>query len=708
MNTVKKNIKKLAPVLIVFVTLILLIPKQAHGGAAQTVADLLGISAIAGSVIAWVAYVINYLIATIAGIFIALITYFIEVILQLNTHIVQATVVEKGFAVTLALANLGFVLGIIVIAIATILRRETYGIKQILWKLIVMAILVNFSLVIASAILSFADQLALFFLNNINPATTGGTINPFGNFANALAGAFTPQRGFMGMSITSSTEATLQNSSGLAGAAGQSLSGVLGPLISIVFVALFIILALIVLTSFLIMLLIRYIYLGILLILMPLAWMCWVFPALSSYWQKWWHNFVKWTFFAPIVVFFLYLVILTSDSMAVPTTGTGPAAAFQGLGYQPSSNEGRGAVAAISAVVGGFTNQLVGTILQMTLMLGLTIGGLFAANSMGIAFAKTAMGAAQGVGKGFGGYVGRRAKQIGTRPLRGEWGQKAAARLQQAGAGTGIGSRALRYTGLAWAGRRLGRGIEAGAVAGGAKMIDEARERTKGMTIDQKIHGLTTANAPEKIAWLKEIKDAGRLGEVSRNDLEKYVGEDKKDEFNRYQSGKLREELDKESGLEFARKTDQWRKEGKTDEQIRTEAANYLRTAPNAGQLAEMFFVNIDRLREKAAQEGKTLNEVMPLKMDEADIQNLQQVIVGSVGRGFSPSNLSNFFQKLSRGDQLDQFRDAARTLHLAENDINDFNQQWLTSSGARNMGVTREIFGLGPPPRPQPPPPRP
>jgi hypothetical protein len=431
MNAAKKNIKTLAPVLIVFLTLILLMPNAvfaqaglpspslvgaAVGAATKGVAGLLGLSNIAGSVIAWVAYVINYLIATIAGVFIALITYFIEIILQLNTHVVEATMVKSGFGVVLALANLGFVLGIIVIAIATILRRETYGIKQILWKLIVMAILVNFSLVIASAILSFADQLALYFLNSINPMNMPSIgAGPFDSFASSIAGAFNPQRSFTGISINAASGTAILGgqTTSLTGAAGQTVGGMLGVLVSIVFVVLFSILTVIVLASLLVMLLIRYIYLGLLLILMPLAWMCWVFPALSQYWQKWWHNFIKWTFFAPLVVFFLYLVIVTSQSMGgggsggIAGSSNDPAAAFSGLGYVPSGGV-QGPFTAISALVGGFTNQIVGTILQMVLMLGLTIGGLFAANSMGITFAKTAYGAAQGVGKGFSGYVARK------------------------------------------------------------------------------------------------------------------------------------------------------------------------------------------------------------------------------------------------------------------------------------------------------------
>src|SRR5690348_2301292 len=103
---------------------------------------------IAGGVVGWIAYIVIFIATTIAGVVIAFETYLIGVVLQLSNNLVNTLAVQSGFQVTLAVANLGFILAIIIIALATILRRETYGIKKSLWKLIVAAILVNFSLII--------------------------------------------------------------------------------------------------------------------------------------------------------------------------------------------------------------------------------------------------------------------------------------------------------------------------------------------------------------------------------------------------------------------------------------------------------------------------------------------------------------------------------------------------------------------------------
>jgi len=109
---------------------------------------------IAYGVIGKIVFGLSYLAASIAGIFVAVEAWILSIILGLNTQIVNSPPVQLGFPVVLQIANLAFVLGIIVIAIATILRLERYGIKQILWKLLVMAVLVNFGLVICAPILN--------------------------------------------------------------------------------------------------------------------------------------------------------------------------------------------------------------------------------------------------------------------------------------------------------------------------------------------------------------------------------------------------------------------------------------------------------------------------------------------------------------------------------------------------------------------------
>jgi hypothetical protein len=400
MNAAKKNIKTLVSLLVVATLLLLIIPKPAYALSLFSFADL------AYTVIGKIIFGISYIISFVLGVVVAVEAWLIQIILNINTNITNSTPVKFGFPVVLSIANLGFVLGIIVIAIATILRRETYGIKQILWKLIVMAILVNFSLVIASAILSFADNLTMYFLEGVNPAGSvagaNNGISSINNFSSALAGAFNPQKGFLGFNKLSDvkSEEDIKGFEGAFAATGSDLGKLLAPITSLLFVVFALIMIIITLGALVVMLIIRYVTLGILLILAPVAWMCWVFPALKSNWDKWWHSFLRWTFFAPVVVFFLWLGIQTSYEMNKGATGT-----YDFSVYKSTSNV---VWASVSNLFTNIFSPVVENLMQMTILVGIMVGGLFAANALGIAFAKTAYGAAQGVGKGFSGYVARK------------------------------------------------------------------------------------------------------------------------------------------------------------------------------------------------------------------------------------------------------------------------------------------------------------
>ncbi len=409
----KKSWKVALIVLIVAVSVLsLLVPqKKAYAwslfGTASALTDLLG------GVAGWMAFAVNYFVSMIVGLFIAVVTYLIGVILQLNGNVVNSLAVQAGFQMTLAIANLGFVLAIIVIAIATILHQEGYGIKKTLWKLVVAAIIVNFSLIIGGAFLNFSDQLTNVFLSAF-PGAGGGV---FG-FADKLASGFTPQRellnGFLnpnagGGNISSGATGGATIGQGAAQLGGQ-VSSLITPIFSIVFTAGMLIVILITLVVFLFMLFVRYVYLTILLILAPLAWLFWIFPKTKNLFEKWWSTFIRWTFFAPIVVFFLYLALRVSDSMGQIAKSGDPAASLSGLGYQPQAG---GIGGAISAFIGGALNTIVGTAAQEFVVVALAVGGMIAANKMSITGAAAGLTAAKAVGNKAKGFAWDRTKQGG-------------------------------------------------------------------------------------------------------------------------------------------------------------------------------------------------------------------------------------------------------------------------------------------------------
>ena len=424
----------------------------------------------------------------------------------------QSNIVTSGFSVTLALANLGFVLAIIVIAIMTILRYETYALKQTLWKLVAAAILVNFSLVIGAAILNFADTLTLYFLNAFNP---GGSLSAFDAFSTSLAGAFAPQRVFLNLNAQGQS-ITDTNFDAFAGA-GTSFAPTLVALMNLFFPTLFLIVSVIALAGLFIMLLIRYVYLGILLILMPLAWLLWIFPATSSQWQKWWTNFIKWTIFAPVVMFFLYLALMTLGG-ANANQVNDPNTFFSGLGITQNVNSPSAGF--VSTSLGGsaptFGSTILGSLLQMIMMVAMLFAGLFMANSMGIMFADTVLKGATAVTSGFGRLAGRKSLQYGSAPIRKkrEWlgGKSVAEHFQQRASN-------IKNPVGRWAAAWGARGVTKLSSLGGADIAQEEGKKAVAMNTPDLQASIPTSFGPKKVARINELGkrqaiDAGNMADT--------------------------------------------------------------------------------------------------------------------------------------------------------------------------------------------------
>jgi hypothetical protein len=368
--------------------------RQAHAwslfGAATGITDFLG------SAMGWIVFAISYIISLIISLLIVVITYLIGVILQLNGQVVNSLAVQSGFTITLAVANMGFVLGIIVIAIMTIIRSQTYGMKQLLWKFIAAAILVNFSLVIGGVIINFANLFTNYFMAAL-PGGGGGASAGFFGFANAISGAFTTT-GHFGSDAAANIgavngSASLNDSSSLL---GGSIASIITPIFGLIFTVIMLALILITLGTFLFMLCVRYIELSILLILMPLVWLFWVFPKLSHLWDKWWNEFLRWTFFAPIVMFFVYLSIATAHTMTAANSSSGWTALAPGLSANGYISPSDGVTGSISSFIGGFINTTVGQALQMLVVIGLMVGGMVAADKLSIMGAGAAMNSMKG------------------------------------------------------------------------------------------------------------------------------------------------------------------------------------------------------------------------------------------------------------------------------------------------------------------------
>lgn len=320
----------------------------------------------------------------IAGMLVTLGGGLVDFTLDININQLgsQTEIISIGWQVARDVANLGFVLAIIIIALATIVRFKEYSAKKLLPKLIGAALIVNFSLAIAGVFLDFSHTLTRFFID-----TQMQGIETVGE---NITAAFGPQK-FYTQELAEGEDAPppdFENTG--SDFSGAFLSSILGAVFSVVFTFL----AFLTLIALSILLIIRFVYIAFLLIISPIAWLFWVIPGLEGQFKTWWDKFLQWTFFAPAVSFFIYLALVSVDSLSANMS-----AQTVGSGFS-----------------GGVANIITqGS--QMVIVAGLLIGGLFAAQEMGIKGSKTAIGIAKNAGGNIKGYAQNKARNLGQRAV---------------------------------------------------------------------------------------------------------------------------------------------------------------------------------------------------------------------------------------------------------------------------------------------------
>lgn len=417
----------------------------------------------------------GFLILELATKILTSIAALVDFATRFGDDILNLPAVQSGWKIMLNLTNLGFVLAIIVIAFATIFRMESYALKQTLWKLIVAALLVNFSLVIAGAFMSASGIVSNVFYD----AALG---NGGENLSNALANAMAPQK--LG-EVKSLAENALEWAKGFIPYSDANIKY----FINILFIIIFTVLTILAFATLFIMLFIRAIALAFLLILSPIVWLFWVLPATQKYWHQWWQEFLRWNFFAPAVYFFIYLSVLTASKIqkeplsavtgALGTSEKTAAAVFNKEGYMSDI----------------FTHAA-----NLFVVLALLYGGIYIANKFGIAGGSIGVNLAQKAGEGIAGWTRRGAKnwgRAGYSAIAQKAGLKEKSENLSKKAAASKGLKRLAYS---W----MGRGV-ATLSAGAEREPKKYEQKYKGMTTRQIMAALPATFGAEKATALKEL-----------------------------------------------------------------------------------------------------------------------------------------------------------------------------------------------------------
>lgn len=184
-------------------------------------------------------------------------------------------VVKIGWTLVRDLFNMVFILAIIIMSLATILRRETYNARRLILRLIMVAILINFSQVIVLTIIQAVDNITRMFISHTDITSYWNTMKNI---------------------IFPGGAQNLFSSGGVVSDTVQSIAGLL--------------LAVIMMSAFLAMaglMVVRLIGLYLIIILSPAALTMYILPGTQQYWNTWRSYFVKYLIYAPSAAFLLYL-----------------------------------------------------------------------------------------------------------------------------------------------------------------------------------------------------------------------------------------------------------------------------------------------------------------------------------------------------------------------------------------------------------------
>lgn len=202
---------------------------------------------------------------------------------------IKVPLVQIGWTLSRDIANMAFILIMLAMAFGTILRFESYGWKKLLPRLIIMALLINFSLMIAGGVIDVANSIAKFFIS-------GGGDNNVGDMIMS--------------SIRAGSIAQIRNNISSVGAAVNAL--IMASIIQLIF---YIIIAFL-LFALGFMMIIRIVKLWIMIILAPFSWIGWAIPFTSSSLKKWWSDFLHQAFFPALMGFFIFLGTLAGSTLS--------------------------------------------------------------------------------------------------------------------------------------------------------------------------------------------------------------------------------------------------------------------------------------------------------------------------------------------------------------------------------------------------------
>ncbi|MEK7151907.1 MAG: hypothetical protein AAB773_00570 [Patescibacteria group bacterium] len=253
---------------------------------------------------------------------------------SLSKNVLDAGFAKNGWAVTRDLANMLFIFILLAIAIATILQISSYGAKSLLARLVIIALLLNFSLFITRVVVDVSNVTARLFYDSISPANTAANVPdgttplsassyiksldiPTKDISVGLVAAFNPQQ-LLGIESFNKW---------VSGGKG------LGELFFIyIFATVLNVITAWVLVSIAMLLITRVAVIWFLMAVAPLAFIAMILPNTKSWASRWWSELFSKSFSIAVFLFFLWIIAaFTSSTFLKDTFNTSASSADGGL-----------------------------------------------------------------------------------------------------------------------------------------------------------------------------------------------------------------------------------------------------------------------------------------------------------------------------------------------------------------------------------------
>ncbi|MHB8660460.1 MAG: hypothetical protein ACYC75_00755 [Minisyncoccota bacterium] len=358
-----------------------------------------------GTVMTWIMSLFAWLVG-VAALTLDYAVYY--TVITMGDYVHNLTAVGVAWRILRDVANIMLIFGFLAAGIATILNVEFYGwSSKMLPKLLMVAVLLNFSLFISEVVIDAGNLVATQFYTQINGGNMptsktlsditvgipGGGANMLGN--EGISNAIMAQLGLQTIYNADRTNTAIFQ------AGNTWVIGFMSIILFMITAFVLFMLAFVLIT--------RFVYLILLIILSPVGLVGYAVPALADRSAKWRHEILHQTFIAPALLLLLYvaLTIITDAHFLTGFCIPGATATFGGPNTNTTCTSN--VIGWVSGNFQGFASFILSFLVAMVLLLYIAmkakewgaVGADWATRTAGkITFGATAWGMNRTVGRG--------------------------------------------------------------------------------------------------------------------------------------------------------------------------------------------------------------------------------------------------------------------------------------------------------------------